>query len=306
MNMIRPSVTACVLTLILLAGCASRPPSPAPVESRTRPSGAPAPVAAPQVRPPPAPAPVAAPASQAKSEPVRRAGVQVRPLETRPLDPVPAAKPAPERAPEPRPAPEVARTQPQGLKRPYSDAALAEMRAASGGEAAGATGSETPVITREEVRPEPRPAPVPDPKPAEPKAVEPKAAEPKPDGRAESATFAWPAKGRVLQGFAEPRNMGIAIAGTPGDPVQAAADGRVIFSGPGPRGYGNLVIIKHDADTLTVYAHNRALLVKDGAQVKRGQQIAELGESGTDRPKLHFEIRRNGKPVDPARFLPPR
>ncbi|TXL61673.1 hypothetical protein FHP08_18245 [Zeimonas arvi] len=100
--------------------------------------------------------------------------------------------------------------------------------------------------------------------------------------------------------------MGVSIGGKPGDPVVAAADGRVIFSGPGPRGYGNLLIVKHDNDTLSVYAHNRALLVKEGANVKRGQRIAELGDSGADRPKLHFEIRKQGKPVDPSDYLPAR
>jgi len=100
--------------------------------------------------------------------------------------------------------------------------------------------------------------------------------------------------------------MGISIAGSPGDPILAAADGRVILSGPGPRGYGNLVIVKHDAETLSVYAHNRALVVKEGENVRRGQKIAELGDSGADRPKLHFEIRKSGKPVDPQKLLPPR
>lgn len=100
--------------------------------------------------------------------------------------------------------------------------------------------------------------------------------------------------------------MGISIAGNLGEPISAAADGRVIFSGNGPRGYGNLVIVKHDADTLSVYAHNRTLLVKEGETVTRGQRIAELGDSGTDRPKLHFEIRKSGKPVDPQKFLPAR
>ena len=129
----------------------------------------------------------------------------------------------------------------------------------------------------------------------------------KPDAKTDSsASFDWPARGQVIQGFAEPRSMGIAIAGSPGDPVTAAADGKVIFSGPGPRGYGNLLIVKHDAETLTVYAHNRALLVKDGQSVKRGQKIAELGDSGTDRPKLHFEVRKSGRPVDPQKLLPPR
>ena len=80
----------------------------------------------------------------------------------------------------------------------------------------------------------------------------------------------------------------------------------MIFSAPGPRGYGNLVIVKHDADTVSVYAHNRSLLVKEGASVRRGQRIAELGDSGTDRPQLHFEIRKQGKPVDPQKLLPRR
>lgn len=100
--------------------------------------------------------------------------------------------------------------------------------------------------------------------------------------------------------------MGILIEGAAGDPVGAAADGRVIFSGPGPRGYGNLVIVKHDNDTLSVYAHNRTLLVKEGQSVKRGQKLAEIGASGTDSPKLHFEIRKGGKPVDPQTLLPAR
>jgi lipoprotein NlpD len=109
-----------------------------------------------------------------------------------------------------------------------------------------------------------------------------------------------------VQGFAEPRSMGITIAGKPGDPIVAAADGRVIFSGPGPRGYGNLVILKHANETLSVYGHNRTLLVKEGQNVKRGQRIAELGSSGADSPQLRFEIRKDGKPVDPRKYLPAR
>lgn len=100
--------------------------------------------------------------------------------------------------------------------------------------------------------------------------------------------------------------MGIAIDGQPGDPIVAAADGKVIFSGVGPRGYGNLIIVKHDNDVLSVYGHNRALMVREGDQVARGQKIAELGDSDADRPKLRFEVRREGKPVDPSRYLPAR
>jgi lipoprotein NlpD len=110
----------------------------------------------------------------------------------------------------------------------------------------------------------------------------------------------------VLEGFSEPRNMGIAIEGQPGDPVYAVAEGKVIFSGVGPRGYGNLIIVKHENELLSVYAHNRSLVVREGDQVARGQKIAEIGDSDADRPKLRFEIRREGRPVDPSRYLPAR
>lgn len=117
--------------------------------------------------------------------------------------------------------------------------------------------------------------------------------------------FIWPASGAVTKSFTDPKSMGIAIAGKAGDPVSAAGDGRVIFSGLGPRGYGKLLIVKHDDDLLSVYANNRALLVKEGQAVRQGQKIAELGSSGTDSPRLHFEVRRLGKPVDPISYLPP-
>jgi lipoprotein NlpD len=110
----------------------------------------------------------------------------------------------------------------------------------------------------------------------------------------------------VLQPFADPTNMGIVIEGKAGEPVLAASDGRVIFSGTGPRGYGNLLIVKHDDDLLSVYGHNRALLVKEGDAVTRGQRIAEIGSSDAERAQLRFEIRRQGKPVDPMRYLAPR
>ena len=109
-----------------------------------------------------------------------------------------------------------------------------------------------------------------------------------------------------MQSFSESGNKGVVLSGKAGDSVVAAADGRVIFSGNGPRGYGNLVIVKHASELLSVYAHNRTLSVKEGQAVKRGQKIAELGDSGTTSPRLHFEIRQQGKPVDPTRFLPKR
>lgn len=118
--------------------------------------------------------------------------------------------------------------------------------------------------------------------------------------------WAWPASGSVVTPYDETRNKGVAIAGKAGDPVLAAADGRVVYAGSGLRGYGNLVIVKHNATYLTAYAHNQALLVKEDQQVKRGQKIAEMGSTDAERVQLHFEIRRLGKPVDPSRLLPPR
>ncbi len=110
----------------------------------------------------------------------------------------------------------------------------------------------------------------------------------------------------MIAGFDEQKNKGLDIAGKPGDPVVAAADGRVVYAGAGLRGYGNLIILKHNNTFLTAYAHNQTLLVKEDQTVRKGQKIAELGASDADRPKLHFEIRRQGKPVDPAKYLPAR
>ena len=120
--------------------------------------------------------------------------------------------------------------------------------------------------------------------------------------------WAWPTApgSTVIAGFDEARNKGLDIAGKAGDPVLAAADGRVVYAGSGLRGYGNLIILKHNNTYLTAYAHNQALLVKEDQTVKRGQKIAEMGSTDSDRVKLHFEIRRQGKPVDPARWLPAR
>ena len=116
----------------------------------------------------------------------------------------------------------------------------------------------------------------------------------------------WPAAGPVATGFDEVKSKGLAITGKVGDPVFAAADGRVVYAGAGLRGYGNLVIVKHNATYLTAYAHNQTLLVKEDQAVRRGQKIAEMGNSDAERVQLHFEIRRQGKPVDPAQLLPAR
>jgi lipoprotein NlpD len=148
--------------------------------------------------------------------------------------------------------------------------------------------------------------------PASAASAPPAAAAPAPSTPAPAAdegiAWAWPTSGAgtVLAGFDEQKNKGIDIGGRAGDPVLAAADGRVVYAGAGLRGYGNLIILKHNNTYLTAYAHNQTLLVKEDQAVRKGQKIAEMGSTDTDRVKLHFEIRRQGKPVDPTRYLPPR
>jgi lipoprotein NlpD len=143
-------------------------------------------------------------------------------------------------------------------------------------------------------------------------AVTPTAAQPRetaataPRDGDDDVNWTWPAAAPVSAGFDEARNKGLVFRGKAGDPVYAAADGRVVYAGSGLRGYGNLVILKHNATYLTAYAHNQTLLVKDDQQVKRGQKIAEMGSTDADSVQLHFEIRRQGKPIDPARLLPAR
>ena len=172
------------------------------------------------------------------------------------------------------------KTSPKAQRLPYSEQNVAAL---SRGE------------TKPDARPEPRP------ETAKPSAPAASASERDPD----AIDFAWPVRGRVLQAFSEPNNKGLDIAGKPGDPVLAAAAGRVMYTGTGIRGYGKLIVIKHDNNFNSVYAHNREILVKEGQNVTRGQRIAELGDTDSDTPKLHFEIRKSGKPVDPARYLPP-
>lgn len=120
--------------------------------------------------------------------------------------------------------------------------------------------------------------------------------------------WAWPASGTVIEGFsaASGLNKGIDIAGEAGQPVLASLAGSVVYAGSGLRGYGELIIIKHSDTYVSAYGHNRRLLVKEGQRVTAGQQIAEMGSTDTDRVKLHFEIRRQGKPVDPLQYLPRR
>jgi lipoprotein NlpD len=129
-------------------------------------------------------------------------------------------------------------------------------------------------------------------------------ATPAASGPDEDVAWIWPAQGTVLAGFDEAKNKGVDISGKAGDAVMASADGRVVYAGAGLRGYGNLIILKHNNTFLTAYAHNQTLLVKEDQSVRRGQKIAEMGSSDADRVKLHFEIRRQGKPVDPSKYLP--
>jgi lipoprotein NlpD len=138
-----------------------------------------------------------------------------------------------------------------------------------------------------------------------PTAPAPVAAAPASAGEDELA-FVWPVGGGLIHGFDDAKNKGLDLAGKQGDPVVAAADGRVVYAGAGLRGYGNLVILKHNNTYLTAYAHNHVLLVKEDQSVRKGQKIAEMGSSDADRVKLHFEVRRQGKPVDPAKYLPAR
>ncbi|CAM3838731.1 peptidoglycan DD-metalloendopeptidase family protein [Polynucleobacter arcticus] len=140
-----------------------------------------------------------------------------------------------------------------------------------------------------------------------PKTDVPKEDTPKSDASKEMVAepgirLSWPAKGKVSDDFSE-KTKGIDIAGKLGDPITAAADGKVVYAGNSLRGYGNLVIIKHDNTYLTAYAHNRSLTVKEGDTVKKGQKIAEMGDTDTNSVKLHFELRVNGKPVNPTPYL---
>ncbi len=168
------------------------------------------------------------------------------------------------------------------------------------------------LLQRSDAQSNPLPAAVPVPAPVPTPAAVPaplQAPAAKPDTAAaddeDKVDWGWPVQGKIIAGFSEASNKGLDIAGKPGDPVVAAAPGRVVYSGSGLRGYGKLVIIKHNKTYLSAYAHNSVILVKEGQSVVKGQKIAEVGSTDSDRPELHFEIRKLGKPVDPAKYLPP-
>jgi lipoprotein NlpD len=180
------------------------------------------------------------------------------------------------------------KVEPRAAKVPFSERALAQMSAA---EAAGTT----PAIG---AAAETAPPPV---APTAPVAAP--VPEKSPGTDSEDVDWMWPVKGKVIAAFTDAAK-GVDIAGRKGAPVLAAAGGRVVYAGAGLRGYGKLVIIKHNNTWLSAYAHNENILVKEQQDVKKGQKIAEMGSSDTDQVKLHFEVRREGKPVDPAKVLP--
>jgi lipoprotein NlpD len=136
-------------------------------------------------------------------------------------------------------------------------------------------------------------------------ANQPRAPAPKPERNRPVSQWVWPADGRVIKSFKATGRNGIDIAGKAGQAVRTTAAGRVVYSGSGLRGYGRLIIVKHNKRYLSAYAHNKKLHVAEGDDVTRGQRIAEMGDTGANRVMLHFEIRRDGKPVDPISYLPP-
>ena len=168
------------------------------------------------------------------------------------------------------------KTEPKATRAPYTDQTYAQL--------AQDKSRSTSSAARSPARPVPRQAP---------------------SGEGGVIAWVWPANGKVISTFNDAAKLkGISIAGKLGQPVTASAAGRVIFSGTGIRGFGKLIVIKHNDKFLSVYAHNKELLVKEGQTVAKGQKIAEMGKSDTDQVKLHFEIRRFGKPVDPMTLLP--
>lgn len=170
--------------------------------------------------------------------------------------------------------------EPKGGKLAYSDEALAKARHSEA--------AERPLEAKSA------------PRPTEPTATE------KPAASGDDVEWMWPASGSVIAPFSESGSKGLDIAGKAGDPVFAAGNGIVSYAGAGLRGYGNLVVLRHNATYLSVYAHNSKILVKEKQAVAKGQKIAEMGSTDAESPRLHFEIRRQGKPADPQKFLPIR
>lgn len=206
---------------------------------------------------------------------------------------LPQAVPLPVEIP-PAPVAVPVKTEPKARKLPYSEQALAQLKAAAPKPASASATAPSPPPTA---------APA-----AKPAVKAPATPVPKDAGSADvRLIWEWPAQGKLIYGFGEGTNQkGVGIEGRSGQAVLASAPGKVVYSGSGLRGYGKLIIIKHNTSYLSVYAHNSQILVKEGQAVAKGQKIAEMGNSDSDRVALHFEIRRLGKPIDPLQYLPER
>lgn len=181
---------------------------------------------------------------------------------------------------------ETLKREPKAGKEAYSDQALARAQSQSQPKPAEPVAAVAAAEAKPEAKPEPKPA------------------EPAVGG--DEIAWIWPASGKTIGTFSEGGSKGVDIGGKAGDPVIASSDGKVVYSGTGLRGYGKLVIIKHNNTYLSAYAHNQTILVKEGQTVTKGQKIAEMGNTDADQVKLHFEVRRQGKPVDPLKYLPQR
>jgi lipoprotein NlpD len=199
------------------------------------------------------------------------------------------------------------KSEPKAVKLPYSEQALVQLQQSSAATPPPAATVAAPVVTPPEAVSAPAAAPPAAGPSADVAAARPQSQSPRvPEIDGGNIDWAWPATGKVITGFSETANLkGIDIAGKAGQSVLASGPGKVVYAGSGLRGYGKLIIIKHNNTFLSAYAHNREILVKEGQLVTKGQKIAEMGDSDADQVKLHFEIRRFGKPVDPAKFLPP-
>ena len=226
-------------------------------------------------------------------------GVEVRALGTAPA--APAGAVAPPAVPQTAVVPN--KNGPRGEKRPFSDTALAELqRPESTNNTTTPPAPAVAMVARPgETKTGDRDKAVP---PASPTAA-PVAGGASSPAEDENVSWMWPTEGRVATGFDDGKK-GIDILGRSGQQVLAAGTGKVMYAGSGLRGYGNLVIVRHTSNLLSAYAHNKTILVKEGQNVIKGQKIAEMGNSDSDAVKLHFEIRQQGKPVDPSKFLPAR
>ncbi|MDR1661597.1 MAG: peptidoglycan DD-metalloendopeptidase family protein [Azoarcus sp.] len=210
-------------------------------------------------------------------------------VETIPVAPLPPGATAVAELP-------VVKREPRGGKEAYSDEAWARLRSPGVAPEAAVAPAGTPAANAAA---------------RSPSTQTPAAAQP-PVAAQSGGNWIWPVKGEIIAAFndsaeggAKLRNRGIDIAGAPGTPIVAAAGGKVIYAGSAVRGMGMMLIVKHDDNYLTAYAHNRTILVKESDTVAQGQKIAELGNTDADRPKLHFELRKQGQPVDPLKYLPP-